>query len=194
MSTVRRVRKLSLQVLYELYLFPQSDTAVAQALAAGPLADARREEIRDAFSYLEKKGYIALQRGRNDAVTAQITPFGIDIVEGAAIDRGILPVGVSSASLSGRRSSRRWILSFLRQFPESFSGDDEIHAEFVDQGMGPALLDRIRFDLWYLAGKQLVDLKTHPVAGDVVYVARITASGIDLLDGTYADPGVLTHG
>lgn len=194
MPSIKRTRKLVLSALYDLYLFPQSDTSIAQALTAGPLADIGKESVRDCFVYLEKKGYVALQRGASKTVTARITAFGVDIVEGATKDRGILQVSATLTGLAGRKTARRAILAYCRQFPESYNGDDEIHSEFEELGLGHIMFDQIRFHLWYLSGKNLVELKTQPLAGDVVYLARITATGIDLLDGAVTDPGVFSHG
>ena len=194
MPSVKRTRKLILTALYDLYLFPQSDRAIASALRSIEKEIASDENVKDCLIYLEKKGLVTLQKGISNKVTARISASGVDIVEGASKDRGILSANPSLTGLATRRASRRFILSYCRQFPESFNGDDEIHAEFAERGLPHILIDQLRFHLWYLSGKNVVELKTQPVAGDVVYLARITAAGIDLLDGAISDPGVASHG
>ncbi len=147
-------------------------------------------QVRRHFAYLEKKGFLQTQPGAHDTVTARIVPAGIDIAEGAVTDAGILPVRPEATGLRFKRHARRWVLAYCAQFPDVINADDEIHAEFTERGGVHLSLEQVRMAIWYLGGKGYVDMKTQPVSGDFVYLARITASGIDLVDGIAADPGV----
>lgn len=183
------LRKSLLGVIAELYLFPQTAEGMAQALA-GQFADLDIEKVLDCFSYLEKKGYVKTGRAKGRRMTAGITAKGIDLVEGAVSDRGVLPARSDFTGLALKRSIRSGILSYCRQFPDSFNGDDEILAELKELGMGALIIEQVRYNIWYLSEKRFLELKTHPLKSDLVFLARITAQGIDLVEGAVNDPGV----
>ncbi|MGK7346298.1 MAG: hypothetical protein ACNS63_10885 [Candidatus Nitrospinota bacterium M3_3B_026] len=188
-TRTRHLRKRILCLLADLYLFPQSDRGIAAALKESlPGLDAGK--VRDCFAYLEKKGYVAANRSRSGAVTARITASGLDVVEGAVSDRGILPASPDLAALAGKRQIRRAILAYCRQFPDSFNADDEIHHELKEMGMAGVIIEQARLHIWYLDGKGLLEMRTSPLSGDLVFLARITAKGMDLLEGNASDPGV----
>ncbi|MBI4665357.1 MAG: hypothetical protein HY751_02980 [Nitrospinae bacterium] len=189
---IRALRRLSLQLLAGLYLFPQADRAIAGALRKR-FPDMDAKSVRDCLSYLAKKGYVSITRLGDGALSAQITPAGIDIVDGAMEDDGVLPGRADLSALTAKKSIRQALLNYCRQFPESFNGDDEMGMTLADQGMERVLIDQVRFHIWYLSGKGFLDLRSQPVNGDVVYLARITALGMDVADGIAADPGVTGH-
>lgn len=183
------LRKSLLGVIAELYLFPQADEGMAQALA-GQFPDLDIDRVRDCFSYLEKKGYIKTSRAKGRKMTARITARGVDLVEGAVTGRGVLPARPDFTGLALKRGVRSGILSYCRQFPDSFNGDDEILAELKELGMGALIIEQVRYNIWYLSEKCFLELKTHPLKSDLVFLARITARGIDLVEGAISDPGV----
>ncbi|VAX17020.1 hypothetical protein MNBD_NITROSPINAE04-849 [hydrothermal vent metagenome] len=185
------LRKSLLGVIAELYLFPQTDEALAQALAE-QFPDLDTDGARDCFSYLEKKGYVETSRAKERRMTARITAKGIDLVEGAVTDRGILSARPDFTGLALKRSVRSGILAYCRQFPDSFNGDDEILAELKELGMGALIIEQVRYSIWYLSEKSFLELKTHPLKSDLVFFARITAKGIDLVEGGISDPGVMS--
>lgn len=190
MTITRKLRRQVLNLLADLYLFPQSDRVLTEALR-DRAPDMDRKAVRDCFAYLEKKGYVVVNRSHAGAATARITSKGVDLIEGAATDRGVLSATSSDrAALSVKRQIRAAVLSYLRLFPESFNGDDEIHAELVEMGMAALPLDQVRYHIWYLAGKDLLEMKTHPLHGDMIYLARITARGMDVADGGEKEDGV----
>ncbi|VAX21096.1 hypothetical protein MNBD_NITROSPINAE02-500 [hydrothermal vent metagenome] len=185
----RSLRKKVLKTLADLYLYPQSGGALASALRSRhPYID--RQKVRDCFSYLEKKGYVSVSRARDGKVKAIITSKGIDLADGAVQDSGVLPARPNFTSLMTRKEIRKSVLSFLRQFPDSFNGDDEILAELKELGLVDLIMDQVRFHIWYLSGKKLLEMKTSSLRDELVYYARITARGMDLLDGGLVDPGV----
>jgi hypothetical protein len=185
----RSLRKQALAMLAGLYMFPQAESALASALRPRfPELDANR--LRDCLAYLEKKAYVTVNTTDSGLRSVQITPAGIDLSDGAVTDQGILPAQPGLTGLIVKRAIRAGVLAFCRQCPEAFNGDDEIHQDLLDQGMESLLVDQVRYHIWYLAKKGLLDMRTHPANGDMVYLARITASGMDMADGMLADPGV----
>ncbi len=185
----RSLRKKALHLLADLYLYPQSASALASALRLrDPYID--RQKVRDCFSYLEKKGYVSIRRAGDGKVKAIITSSGIDLVDGAVHDSGVLPARPNFTSQMTRKEIRKGVLSFLRQFPDSFNGDDEILAQLKELGLVDLMMDQVRFHIWYLSGKKLLEMKTSSLRDELVYYARITARGMDLLDGSIEDPGV----
>ncbi len=189
---VKNLRKQTLAIALDLYLFPQSPRSVAQTLRR-QFPTLEEERVRDCFTYLEMKGYLKVARRRGRLLTATITADGVDLAEGAVTDKGVLPVRADLTGLSARRDTRARILAYCRQFPDSFSGDDEILAELKELGFGAVIMEQVRFHIWYLAGKGLLEMKTHPLQSDLVYLAKITAKGMDLIDGAITDPGVADH-
>ncbi len=188
-SHVRNLRKRVLDVLAELYIFPQTSRSVTRALAKQiDRVDTRK--VRDSFTYLEKKKYVTTVRRKDGRITAAITAQGVDLVEGAAEDRGVLPANPDKSGLNLNRDIRAGALSYCRQFPESFNGDDEILAELRELGMTSLVIDQVASQIWYLADKGYLEMKTVAMKSGVVSLARITALGMDLVDGVISDPGV----
>jgi hypothetical protein len=187
-SRTRRLRRSVLALLSDLYLFPQTDRLIAGALR-DDTPGLTVETVRSALAYLSKKGYVDAPHS-GPALVARITAAGVDVAEGAVVDRGILAARPSFSGLSFKRQARRWILAYCAQFPNAWNADDEIHAEFAERGGGPMTLEQVRVGVWYLAGKGYVEMRTQPVAGEIAYLSRITAEGIDLVEGVDADPGV----
>lgn len=187
-SQTRALRKRILTILYDLYLFPQPEEALLYVLRKlNP--SVTEKKVRALITYLEKKNYLKTRRKDGVVNSVRITSLGVDIVEGAVKDRGILFTPIELSGLVAKNGIRKAILQFLAQYPESFNGDDEILAELYELGMRDVHLDEARFHLWYLAGKGLVDMKTHPLGGDMVYCAKITALGTDVVDGNSKDSG-----
>lgn len=185
----RSLRKQALTMLAGLYMFPQAETALVNALRPRfPGLDAKI--LRDCLAYLEKKGYVTVNTADSGLRSVQITPSGVDLSDGAVSDHGVLSGQPGLTGLLVKRAIRAGVLAFCRQCPEAFNGDDEIHQDLVDQGMESLLVDQVRYHIWYLAKKGLLEMRTHPANGDMVYLARITASGMDMADGLLADPGV----
>ena len=185
----RSLRKQALVILAGLYVFPQAETALTSALRPRfPGLDAKK--LRDCLAYLEKKGYVTVNTADSGLRSVQITPAGMDVSDGAVSDHGVLPAQPGLTGLIVKRAIRAGVLAFCRQCPEAFNGDDEIHQDLLDQGMESLLIEQVRYHIWYLAKKGLLELRTHPANGDLVYLARITARGMDVNDGLLADPGV----
>jgi len=185
----RSLRKQALAMLAGLYMFPQAESALINALRPRfPELDAKK--LRDCLAYLEKKAYVTVNTTDAGLRSVQITPAGIDLSDGAVTDQGVLPSAPGLTGLIVKRAIRMGVLSFCRQCPEAFNGDDEIHQDLVDQGMESLLVDQVRYHIWYLAKKGLLEMRAHPANGDLVYLARITASGMNMSDGLIADPGV----
>lgn len=185
----RSLRKHALAMLAGLHMFPQAETALISALLPRfPGLDAKK--MRDCLAYLEKKGYVAVNTADSGPRSAQITPAGMDVCDGAVHDHGVLPAQPGLTGLLVKRAIRAGVLAFCRQCPEAFNGDDEIHQDLIDQGMENLLIEQVRHHIWYLARKGLLELRTHPANGDLVHLVRITARGMDMTDGLLADPGV----
>lgn len=185
----RSLRKQALAMLAGLYMFPQAEAALAKALKPRfPELDARK--LRDCLAYLEKKDYVAVNTAESGLRSVQITPAGIDLADGAVTDQGVLPSRPGLTGLLVKRAIRSGVLAFCRQCPEAFNGDDEIHQDLIDQGMESLMVDQVRYHIWYLAKKGLLEMRAHPANGDIIYLARITASGMNMADGLLADPGV----
>ncbi|MBI4827235.1 MAG: hypothetical protein HY804_00195 [Nitrospinae bacterium] len=185
----RAIRKEIVALLAQLYLFPQTVRALTAALGAR-FPGLEQDAARDALMYLEKKGYIRLAQGQGGRTTARVTPKGIDLADGAISDDAISPIRPGPAALALARQTRLLILAYCRRFPEAWNGDDEILAETSPILAGAVSLDQVRYHLWYLAGKGCLEMKTRAHLRDVVVMARITARGMDLLDGATEDPGV----
>ncbi|MBI5816683.1 MAG: hypothetical protein HZB29_13860 [Nitrospinae bacterium] len=188
-GAVKSVRKSALELLAGLYMFPQKDASLAASLKPR-FPGLVQKDVKDCLSYLGKKGYLSVHRTGRRPATFQITPLGIDIVDGALNDQGIIPTRPDPAALMAKKAVRSGVVAYCRQYPESFNGDDEIHIDLLDQGMERLLLDDVRYHIWYLAGKEYLEMKTHPASNGVIYLARITARGMDLADGVLSDAGV----
>lgn len=189
----RRARALILSALNEVYIFPQSERALLAAITELK-PDLTERDVRAGLTYLEKKGYATIHNGPDGERSARVSSDGVDLAEGAARDRGIAILKFNPRELRLKRALRHSILSYLSWFPESYSSDDEMLDEFQKSfGLTPTL-DQIRFGIWYLFGKSLIEMKTRHLFGDFIYLARITARGIDILDGTESDPGVARDG
>ncbi len=188
-TQARALRKRLLTVLYDLYLFPQPAGSLVYVLRElNP--SVTEKKVHALVAYLEKKNYVAIKRKDGAVNSVRITSLGADVVEGAIQDRGVLPAWTELSGLVAKKGIRKAVLMFLAQYPESFSGDDEILAELYELGMRDVHLDEARFHIWYLSGKALVEMKTHPLSGDMVYCAKITALGTDVVEGHAKDSGV----
>ena len=185
----RNLRKQVLAIALDLYLFPQSSRSITHGLRK-QYPTLTEERVRDCFYYLEKKGYLKTTKRKERHTTATITAQGVDLAEGAIADKGVLPARLDAAGLTVKRDIRARILAYCRAFPDSFSADDEILAELMELGFDAVLMEQIRFHIWYLAGKGMLDMRTHPLRSDLVFMARITAKGMDVIDGAITDPGV----
>jgi len=188
-SHVLNLRKRVLDVLAEAYIFPQTSASVAGTLSK-QVARVETRKVRDSFTYLEKKKYVTTARRKDGRITATITARGVDLVEGAVEDRGVLPANPDKSRLNLNRAIRGGALCYCRRFPESFNGDDEILAELRELGMASLVIDQVACQLWYLADKGYLEMKTVVMKTGVVSLARITAPGMDLVDGVISDPGV----
>ena len=194
----KRLRTMGLRreiiiALADVYLFPQTGRGLASGLKDRfSWLDADR--VEDCLSYLAKKGYVEIIHGKDGAGSARITAMGIDLAEGAATCRGVLSFKHDPARLSVKREIRFITLSYCRRFPDSFNGDDEILMELVQRGMTALTIDELRYHVWYLSRKGYLEMKTYPLQRDMVFLGRITARGIDLLEGSLTDAGVTIDG
>lgn len=182
-----------MNILADLYLFPQPARAIAQGLQK-QFPGFGEEQALDCFSYLEKKGYVRTEKRKDGQRTAAVTAEGIDLVEGAVADRGVLAAAPEFSGLAIKKEIRGGALSYCRMFPDCYNGDDEILAELRDMGFRTLAMDQVRHQLWYLSLKKFVELKTRPLGRDVVFMARITGRGIDVVEGAISDPGVACDG
>jgi hypothetical protein len=78
-------------------------------------------------------------------------------------------------------------------FRDIFNEDAEIHSEFRASGFSNLLIEEVRFHMWYLTHKKCLELKTPELAGDLVFMARITADGVDVVENSRTDAGI-SHG
>lgn len=182
------VRKHILQQASDLYLHPLADRTVVANLKNRFPALAL-EHVRELSGYLEQKELIVLRKSRS-GLSLQITAKGIDVLDGAVKVRGVEPACTRFTRLEYKKDIRRGILSYCYSFQEFFNEDTEILEDFRESGFSNLLLEEIRFHIWYLSQKTLLDLKTYSLGGDQVFMARITAKGIDTAENGASEPGV----
>jgi hypothetical protein len=184
----RVVRKHILQIARELYLHPQTGRAIASNLKTRFPA-LSLEHVHELFNYLAGKELVLLRENRS-ALSVQITPKGIDLLDGAITVRGVEPSSAQFTRLEYKKEVRRKILAYCNSFQEYFNEDTELLDEFRESGFSNLLIEEIRFHLWYLNQKSMLDLKTFAVGGEQVFMARITPRGIDVIECNETDPGV----
>jgi len=187
----RILRKRVLESARELYLYPQTDAAVRENLVQR-YPGLSVSEVREAFRYLDDKKLARLigDRGRQSIC---ITPQGIDVLDGSLTVRGVETSNGKLTRLAYLKELRRGILLYCYSFHEFFNEDGEILAEFRQTGFTNLLLEEVRFHMWYLHGKALLQLRKPEIDGEVVFLARITARGMDVIDRNETETGV-THG
>lgn len=184
----RVLRKQLLQLTRELYLHPQSDAAIKASLKRN-IPGLTIEQVRETIGYLAEKGLVTELKDKS-RLSASITPKGIDVIEGAVSVRGIQTSSGRFARLGYKKELRRGILIYCYSFHEFFNEDTEILQEFRQSGFSNLLMEEMRFHMWYLGEKSLLELKTPEIEGDALFLARITAKGMDVLDNYVSDPGV----
>ena len=184
----RVLRKQLLQLARELYLHPQSDAVIKASLKRN-IPGLTIEQVRETISYLAEKGLVTELKDKSRR-SASITPKGIDVVDGAIAVRGVETSGGHFARLGYKKELRRGILVYCYSFHEFFNEDTEILQEFRQSGFSNLLMEELRFHMWYLGRKSLLELKTPELEDDVLFLARITAKGMDVLDSNETDPGV----
>lgn len=184
----RVLRKQLLQLARELYLHPQSDAAIKASLKRN-CPGLTLEEVRETIRYLAEKELLSVVKDKS-RLSASITPKGIDVIEGAVPVRGIQSSSGRFARLGYKKELRRGILAFCYSFHEFFNEDTEILQEFRQSGFSNLLMEELRFHMWYLGQKSLLELKTPEMEGDALFLARITAKGMDVQDNNDSDPGV----
>lgn len=182
------LRKHVLQQARELYLHPQTDVAITESLK-NRYPDLAPEQTGEAFHYLAEKN-LAKVINRKNRLLVQITPSGIDVLDGAETLRGLEPSSSRYARLGYKKEFRRGILLYCSSFHEFFNEDTEIHAEFRQSGFSNLLIEEVRFHMWYLAEKSFLELKKVDMDGDLIFMARITARGMDIADGNDTDTGI----
>ncbi|GMT42514.1 MAG: hypothetical protein IEMM0002_0925 [bacterium] len=182
------LRKHILQQARELYLHPQTDAAITGNLKQR-YPGLTPEIVREAFNYLAGKKLAAIFTPKN-RLSIQITPGGIDVLDGAVTISGVEPSSSRYARLGYKKELRRVILLYCCNFHEFFNEDAEIHAEFIQSGFSNLLLEEVRFHIWYLAQKSLLELKRVDMDGDLIFMARITPQGMDVIDGSEINVGV----
>jgi len=184
----RVLRKQLLQLARELYLHPQSDAAIKASLKRN-CPGLTLEHIRETIRYLAEKELVSVVKDKS-RLSASITPKGIDLIDGAITVRGIETSSGRFARLGYKKELRRGILVYCYSFHEFFNEDTEILQEFRQSGFSNLLMEELRFHMWYLGQKSLLELKTPEMEGDAFFLARITAKGMDVLDNNDSDPGV----
>ncbi|MFQ5432929.1 MAG: hypothetical protein ACE5EN_10535 [Nitrospinota bacterium] len=184
----RVLRKQLLQLTRELYLHPQSDAAIKASLKRN-IPGLTIEQVRETIGYLAEKGLVTELKDKS-RLSASITPKGIDVIEGAVSVRGIQTSSGRFARLGYKKELRRGILIYCYSFHDFFNEDTEILQEFRQSGFSNLLMEEMRFHMWYLGEKSLLELKTPEIEGDALFLARITAKGMDVLDNYVSDPGV----
>ena len=186
----RVLRKQVLQQARELYLHPQTDAAIKASLKQRYQA-LTLEEVRETFNYLADKELVALLRDKA-RLSIKITPKGIDLLDGAISVRGVEPASSRFNSLGYKKELRRGILVYCYSFHEFFNEDTEILQEFRQSGFSNILMEEVRFHIWYLEQKSLLETKRLDMHGTVIFLARITAKGMDVVDNNESDVGI-TH-
>lgn len=189
-AKTRLIRKHILQLARELYLHPQTDRSVRENLM-GHFHDITADDVRGHFLYLAENGLLHLRKNRQELL-AQVTPKGIDVLDGAREVRGVERANPQLGRLSYKKEIRRGILLYCYTFRGLFNEDAEIHAEFKSTGFSNLLMEEVRFHIWYLRHKGYLELKTPDLGGDRVFMARITADGVEIIENHRADEGI-TH-
>ncbi|MFW2331141.1 MAG: hypothetical protein ACN4E2_02440 [Nitrospinota bacterium] len=189
LTRLKRLRRLILSILNDLYLFPQSERLIKSTVQE-QFSNTTTKEIRDCFTYFSKRNYIDITGSNDDLLTAKITAKGVDIAQGSIIGKAILTSHLASSRLKLKKAIRSKILEYCSWYPESFNSDDEIHSELQDQNGSRISLESVRMDIWYLSEKCYTEMRTQPIFGDFIYLARITAKGINLVEQAISDPGV----
>lgn len=186
----RVLRKQILQQARELYLHPQTDAAIKASLKQRYQA-LTLEEVRETFNYLAGKELVAVLRDKA-RLSIKITPKGIDLLDGAISVRGVEPANGRFNSLGYKKELRRGILVYCYSFHDFFNEDTEILQEFRQSGFSNILMEEVRFHIWYLEQKSLLETKRLDMDGTIIFLARITAKGMDVVDNNESDVGV-TH-
>jgi len=187
-SKKRVVRRHILQQACDLYLHPLSDTVILANLKARfPALHAGH--IRDLCGYMEQKELVSIRRRKN-GLAIQITAKGVDVLDGAVKVRGVEPPSVRYTRLENKKEIRRGILAYCYSFQDYYNEDSEILAEFRNFGFSNLLMEEVRFHIWYLNQKSLINLKTFNFGGDPVFMVRVTARGMDVVEENIAEPGV----
>jgi succinate dehydrogenase flavin-adding protein (antitoxin of CptAB toxin-antitoxin module) len=123
-------------------------------------------------------------------LSVRIEPKGIDLLDGALSVRGVEKSSSRYSRLGYKKEIRRGILVYCYSFHEFFNEDTEILQEFRQSGFSNLLIEEVRYHMWYLNKKSLLELKTPDVEDEVIFLARITARGMDVLDNNESEPGV----
>lgn len=186
----RVLRKQVLQQARELYLHPQTDAAIKASLKQRYQA-LTLEEVRETFNYLADKELVAVLRDKA-RLSIKITPKGIDLLDGAISVRGVEPASSRFNSLGYKKELRRGILVYCYSFHDFFNEDTEILQEFRQSGFSNILMEEVRFHIWYLGRKSLLETKRLDMDGTIIFLARVTAKGMDVVDNNESDVGV-TH-
>ncbi len=187
-AKARQLRKHILQLARELYLHPQSGAAMAENLKAHA-HDADADAVTGHLLYLADCGLLSLRKSGRQ-LSVQVTPKGIDVLDGALAVRGVAPGDPHLSHLPYKKELRRGILLYCYNFRDSFNEDAEIQAEFRAAGFSNLLAEEVRFHIWYLCQKGYLDLKTPHLAGDLLFMAKITADGVDVVENARKDPGI----
>jgi len=183
----RKIRKQILQQASDLYLHPLPDRVIAENLKPR-FPTLTSKDIVNLATYLEKKNLITLRKSKSGQLI-QITAEGIDVLDGSLIARGVEPSNKRLTKLEYKKEIRREIISYCYSFQEFFNEDSEILEEFRKNGFANLLLEEIRFHLWYLNQKNLVDLKTFSVGGEQLFMVRLTAKGIETMENGRQENG-----
>ncbi len=184
----RLIRKHILELSRELYLHPITDRAITENIKERH-PNLTKACVREHIHYLAAKDMAVLHKKKNTQ-SIGITTRGIDVLDGAINVRGVEPSDSQSTRLSYKKELRRGILLYCNSFKESYNEDSEIHAEFRASGFKNLILEEIRFHTWYLEQKKFLEVKSYSAVGGLIFLARITADGIDLLENTITDAGV----
>lgn len=184
----RLLRRQLLQLARELYLHPQSDAAIRESLKPN-YPGLTLEQVREIFNYLADKKLVSVMRA-GSRLSIRIEPKGIDLLDGALSVRGVEKSSSRYSRLGYKKEIRRGILVYCYSFHEFFNEDTEILQEFRQSGFSNLLVEEVRYHMWYLNKKSLLELKTPDVEDEVIFLARITARGMDVLDNNESEPGV----
>ncbi len=179
------VRKHILQQASDLYLHPLTDRAIVANLK-NRFSALTIEHARELFDYLQQKGLVTLRKTWS-AHSIQVTTKGIDLLDGAIKVRGIEASCREFAKLEYKKEIRRGILAYCYSFQTFFNEDTEILEEFRDSGFLNLLLEEIRFHIWYLGQNELLEIKSFSLGGDQVFMARLTAKGVDVVENSSSE-------
>lgn len=189
-----------LQVSADYFEHPISDKTMRETLLKYALeltiVQVRREmtHLSSAQAHDVGPALSLIKNDEHDMWSVRITPAGMDIITGAVAVAGVRPIDPYDGGLAVKKDLRRGVLSFLNDRPNAFVEDMDLLDLFARDGFGALELGELQAHLWYLEGKGYVELRRIRIGDALNCVAKITATGANVLVGDSYDVGVSAHG